>query len=78
MSLYQISVNSLTTGLLCYTGLQEAPRSWLLISPEQSLSRHVEVLVSVRDTVLSVDEMDVVDQVRLYVSCYVTISDHNG
>jgi hypothetical protein len=66
----QLLTKSLTTGLLCYTGLQEAPRSWLLIPPEQSLSRHVEVLVSVRDTVLSVDEMDMVDQVSLYAYCY--------
>lgn len=44
-------------------GLQEAPRSWLLIPPEQAMSGHVEVLVSVRDTVLSIDELDSVDQV---------------
>jgi len=67
-------MSSLTTNLLRYTGLQEAPRSWLLIPPEQSLSRHVEVLVSVRDTVLSVDEMDMVDQVSLCIPSH----DHGG
>jgi len=46
-------------------GLQEAPRSWLLVPPDQSMSGHVEVLVSVRDTILSVDELDSVDQVSL-------------
>ncbi|KAG7548910.1 hypothetical protein FFLO_03202 [Filobasidium floriforme] len=47
---------------LASPSLQEAPRSWLLIPPEQAMSGHVEVLVSVRDTVLSIDELDSVDQ----------------
>lgn len=40
------------------------PYAWTVISPERSLSRHVEVLASVGDTILSIDDLYCIDQVR--------------
>lgn len=41
------------------------PHAWTVISPERSLSRHVEVLASVGDTILSIDDLYCIDQVGL-------------
>lgn len=44
------------------TGLAEPPRAWAVIPPDQNVSRHVEVLLSVDSTILAVDNLESVDQ----------------
>lgn len=43
-------------------GLSEPPNSWAIIPPDQTISRHVEVLLSAESTILSVDNLECVDQ----------------
>lgn len=44
------------------SGLSEPPHTWTVIPPDQTISRHVEVLLSTESTVLSVDTLETVDQ----------------
>lgn len=48
-------------------GLTEPPDCWAVIIPELSHTRGVEVLIGVGETVLRLDEIEVIDQVRLLV-----------
>ncbi|KAH7906991.1 vacuolar assembling sorting protein VPS16 [Hygrophoropsis aurantiaca] len=43
-------------------GLSEPPHAWAVIPPDQNISRHVEVLLSVDATILAVDNLESVDQ----------------
>jgi hypothetical protein len=43
-------------------GISEPPHSWAVIPPDQSISRHVEVLLSVDATILTVDNLESTDQ----------------
>lgn len=47
---------------LAIPGLSEPPHAWAVIPPDQSISRHVEVLLSVDATILAVDNLESVDQ----------------
>ncbi|KAG5349257.1 hypothetical protein C0989_004971 [Termitomyces sp. Mn162] len=47
---------------LASLGLTEPPHVWSVIPPDVNISRHVEVLLSVDSTILSVDHLEVVDQ----------------
>ncbi|KAG6849371.1 hypothetical protein H0H93_009065 [Arthromyces matolae] len=47
---------------LASPGLTEPPHFWSVIPPDVNISRHVEVLLSVDTTILSVDNLEVVDQ----------------
>ncbi|KAG6918389.1 hypothetical protein DXG01_014790 [Tephrocybe rancida] len=47
---------------LASPGLSEPPHVWSVIPPDVNISRHVEVLLSVDSTILSVDTLEVVDQ----------------
>lgn len=44
------------------TGLSQPPHSWAIIPPDLTISRHVEVLLSVDATVYSVDNLETTDQ----------------
>lgn len=48
-------------------GLVQPPPSWAVLPPDQTISRHVEVLMSVDSTIMSVDNLEVIDQVRILV-----------
>lgn len=43
-------------------GLAQPPHAWAVIPPDQTVSRHVEVLLSVDSTVYSVDNLETTDQ----------------
>lgn len=43
-------------------GLSEPPHTWTIIPPDLNISRHVEVLLSVESTILSVDNLESIDQ----------------
>ena len=45
-----------------YVGLTQPPQSWTVIPPDQTISRHVEVLLSVDQTIYSVDNLESLDQ----------------
>ncbi|KAF9437396.1 hypothetical protein BGZ76_000869 [Entomortierella beljakovae] len=47
---------------LAKPGINEPPHSWTVIPPKFTLSRHVEVLLAVRNTVLVVDKEEVRDE----------------
>ncbi|KAH9941720.1 vacuolar protein sorting-associated protein 16 [Epithele typhae] len=47
---------------LANPGLAQPPQSWTVIPPDQTISRHVEVLLSVDQTILSVDNLENIDQ----------------
>jgi hypothetical protein len=47
--------------------LNEPPHSWVVVEPQFTLNRTVEVLVATRETVLIVDASDVQDQVFLFL-----------
>ncbi|KAH9852249.1 vacuolar protein sorting-associated protein 16 [Lenzites betulinus] len=47
---------------LANPGLSQPPQSWTVIPPDQMISRHVEVLLSVDATICSVDNLENVDQ----------------
>ncbi|KAG2036792.1 vacuolar assembling sorting protein VPS16 [Suillus americanus] len=47
---------------LANPGISEPPHSWAVIPPDQSISRHVEVLLSVDATILAVDNLESADQ----------------
>ncbi|KAH9962881.1 vacuolar assembling/sorting protein VPS16 [Russula dissimulans] len=47
---------------LANPSLSEPPTVWTLIPPDLTVSRHVEVLLSVGDSVLSVDNLEAIDQ----------------
>lgn len=38
------------------------PHSWAVIPPDMTISRHVEVLISVESSILAVDNLESVDQ----------------
>ena len=44
--------------------MTEPPHSWTIISPEQSTSGHTEILVSTGTTIITLDALDRIDQVR--------------
>jgi hypothetical protein len=50
--------------VLIWPGLTEPPHTWTIISPEQSTSGHTEILVSTGTTVITLDALDRIDQVR--------------
>ena len=43
-------------------GLSNPPHAWAVIPPDLTISRHVEVLLSVDSTILAVDNLENVDQ----------------
>lgn len=43
-------------------GLADPPISWAIIPPDSNISRHIEVLLSVENTVYTVDNLESVDQ----------------
>lgn len=43
-------------------GLSQPPRSWAVIPPDLTISRHVEVLLSVDSSIYSVDNLESIDQ----------------
>ncbi|KAL6303033.1 vacuolar protein sorting-associated protein 16 [Sparassis latifolia] len=47
---------------LANPGLSHPPHSWTVIPPDFTISRHVEVLLSVESTIYSVDNLESVDQ----------------
>ncbi|KZP18145.1 vacuolar protein sorting-associated protein 16 [Athelia psychrophila] len=47
---------------LANPGLTELPHSWAVIPPDMTISRHVEVLISVESSILAVDNLESVDQ----------------
>ncbi|KAI1794480.1 vacuolar protein sorting-associated protein 16 [Ganoderma leucocontextum] len=47
---------------LANPGLSHPPQSWTVIPPDQTISRHVEVLLSVESTIYSVDNLESLDQ----------------
>ncbi|KAJ7211224.1 vacuolar assembling/sorting protein VPS16 [Mycena pura] len=47
---------------LANPALSQPPNSWAVIPPDLNISRHVEVLLSVDSTILSVDNLESVDQ----------------
>ncbi|KIJ59378.1 hypothetical protein HYDPIDRAFT_118596 [Hydnomerulius pinastri MD-312] len=47
---------------LATPGLTEPPHAWAVIPPDQNISRHVEVLLSVDNTILAVDNLESIDQ----------------
>lgn len=48
--------------MISSSGLSEPPHSWTIIPPDLTISRHVEVLLSAESTILSVDNLECVDQ----------------
>ena len=40
----------------------EPPHSWAVIPPDMTISRHVEVLLSVESSIIAVDNLESVDQ----------------
>lgn len=44
------------------SGLTERPPSWAIIPPDMTISRHVEVLLSVETSILAVDNLESIDQ----------------
>lgn len=47
---------------LLISGLSEPPNSWTIIPPDFTISRHVEVLISVESTIYVVDNLENIDQ----------------
>lgn len=47
---------------LANPGISDPPHSWAVIPPDQSISRHVEVLLSVDVTILTVDNLESTDR----------------
>ncbi|KAF9805445.1 hypothetical protein IEO21_09049 [Rhodonia placenta] len=47
---------------LANSGLTQPPHSWAVIPPDLTISRHVEVLMSVESTIYSVDNLESIDQ----------------
>ncbi|KAF9010009.1 vacuolar assembling sorting protein VPS16 [Cyathus striatus] len=47
---------------LANPGLSEPPHSWAVIPPDLNISRHVEVLLSVDNTIYTVDNLENIDQ----------------
>ncbi|KAF8637938.1 hypothetical protein AX17_002559 [Amanita inopinata Kibby_2008] len=47
---------------LASPGLSEPPHAWVVIPPDSTISRHVEVLLSVESTIYTVDNLESVDQ----------------
>lgn len=43
-------------------GLSEPPHAWAIIPPDLNISRHIEVLLSVESTILSVDNLESINQ----------------
>lgn len=43
-------------------GLAEAPHSWAIISPDLSQSGHVEILMSIGQSILTLDALERIDQ----------------
>src|ERR1700683_3267454 len=44
------------------SGLTGLPHSWAVIPPDMSISRHVEVLLSVESSIIAVDNLESIDQ----------------
>ena len=42
--------------------MSEPPHAWAVIPPDQNISRHVEVLLSVDTSILAVDNLESIDQ----------------
>ncbi|KAF9262262.1 vacuolar assembling/sorting protein VPS16 [Marasmius fiardii PR-910] len=47
---------------LANPGLSEPPSSWTIIPPDINISRHIEVLLSVDNTIYTVDNLESIDQ----------------
>ncbi|KAM6503468.1 vacuolar assembling/sorting protein VPS16 [Amanita muscaria] len=47
---------------LANPGLSQPPHAWAIIPPDSTISRHVEVLLSVESTIYTVDSLEIVDQ----------------
>jgi hypothetical protein len=47
------------------TNWDHAPLSWCILTPDQSTSRQTEVLASYNESLISIDQLDVQDQVSL-------------
>ncbi|KAF9219507.1 vacuolar assembling sorting protein VPS16 [Gyrodon lividus] len=47
---------------LANPGLSEPPHAWAVIPPDHNISRHVEVLLSIENTILAVDNLESMDQ----------------
>lgn len=47
-------------------GLTQPPHYWALIEPDQTISRHVEVLMAEENSIYTADNLECVDQVRAY------------
>ncbi|KAJ3208091.1 hypothetical protein HK099_000133, partial [Clydaea vesicula] len=56
------NINETRPKLMSDPGLTEIPHSWEIIKPEFSSSGHLEILVSVNSTVLTVDPISYLDQ----------------
>ena len=55
-------VLSTPTSRFLGVGLSQPPQTWTVIPPDQTISRHVEVLLSVDQTIYSVDNLENIDQ----------------
>ncbi|TFK72107.1 vacuolar assembling/sorting protein VPS16 [Pluteus cervinus] len=47
---------------LASPGISEPPHAWAVIPPDLNISRHVEVLLSAESTILTVDNLETIDQ----------------
>lgn len=57
-------MSSLRLLFLTTADLTQPPFAWAVIPPDQTTSRHVEVLLSVESTIFTVDNLESIDQVR--------------
>lgn len=55
-------VRELSAQLSSSQGLSQPPNSWTVTPPDFTISRHVEVLLSVESSIISVDNLESVDQ----------------
>lgn len=47
------------------TNFEHSPSAWCILTPEQSTSRQTEVLASYNESLISIDQLDVQDQVGI-------------
>jgi hypothetical protein len=65
----------LRASLIRMIELKEAPHAWTLLPPDQSMSGHVEVLVSTGTTIITLDALERIDQVCHPPALWVAIAD---
>lgn len=58
------------------TNWDHPPSSWCILTPEQSTSRQTEVLASYNESLISIDQLDVQDQVS-FVARYICRTGHS-